>query len=73
MTEKKKAKELFDKFYKKIPSDELGNDYQAAKECTLISVDEILDLLDCESWNHNSIIKSSIEYWNQVRQEVIKL
>ena len=43
MTPKEKAKELVDKMYNQIQPDELGKDYNSAKECALIAVDEMLE------------------------------
>ena len=64
MSPKDKAKDLFDRFYIAIPSDERGNDFSAAVQCALIAVDEILGSMDAED-DH---IKYN--YWNDVKQEL---
>jgi hypothetical protein len=67
LSPKEKAKELFDKMYNQTQPDELGKDYNSAKECALIAVDEIIDALD------KSLIDSDIEWWQEVKQEIKKL
>ena len=65
MTPKEKAKELVDKYFY-LFSVELENtiaDYEA-KECALIAVDEILDAVGTNY---------SINYWQEVKQEIEKL
>jgi hypothetical protein len=63
MTPKEKAKELFNKFYMAIPSDEMGECYESSKQCALIAVDEIIRVLqDEQDW-----------YWPEVKEELEKL
>ena len=73
MTPKEKAEELVIKMYQPLPASkeaEKGkehlyyNQFNAAKQCALIAVDEIL-----------SAIGFSIndEYWKEVKQEIEKL
>ena len=68
MEAKDKAIELFEKMYNKIQPDELGKDQESAKQCALIGVDEIIEIL----WHTH---KNEIEYryWQEVKQEIIKL
>jgi hypothetical protein len=79
MTPKEKAKQLIESFYKCMPfrdvkltsCDEtpeliIQMEKLSAKQCTLISVDEILNLC----WNGNEV---GIKYWNEVKQEIEKL
>ncbi len=82
MTPKEKAEELVIKMYQPLPASkeaEKGkehlyyNQYNAAKECALIAVDEILtemsdyfDKYDCTD------TLSKIEYWTEVKQEIEK-
>lgn len=42
MTPKEKAKELTNKFYRIIPLDKMTIDYNLAKLCALIAVDEMI-------------------------------
>ena len=76
MTPKEKAKELFDKFhFVNSESVELvTGDYELlfslhesdAKECALIALDEILNVL-------NVIDNFEMIYWEQVKQEIEQL
>ena len=62
MTPKENAKELFDKIYN------LDNRawFDIAKQCALVCVDEILDnIVDENGWN--------IDYWNDVKREIMNL
>ena len=76
MTPKEKANELVDKYYNILPFDKYVitkdedlsweyNDWEEAKKCALIAVDEILYVVDCTSPQY--------EYWNEVKQEIEKL
>ena len=40
-------------------------DYEGAKQCALIEVDEILDMLIGST--------ATIDYWKEVKEEIIKL
>jgi hypothetical protein len=75
MTPKEKAEELVIKMYQPLPASkeaEKGkenlyyNQYNAAKQCALIAVDEILKTFDCTT-------PQSIEYWQEVKKEIQKL
>ena len=65
MTAKDKAKELVDRF--------LGITYnwQAAKQCALICVDEIINTYPTP-WSSLDIDPQK-EYWQEVKQEIEKL
>jgi preprotein translocase subunit SecE len=67
MTAKEKAKELINKYFKE--SDLLYEDltWTQAKECALITVDEILNVIEdnCLEYDDN--------YWQEVKQELEKL
>ena len=71
MTPKEKAKELFNKMY--MVEDPMGNYpmcFDTAKQCALIAVDEII--LQC--WDYREIdLGISLEYWEEVKQEIEKL
>jgi hypothetical protein len=72
MTPKEKAKDLYDKFYMAIPSDEMGLCDEASRQCALIAVDEIID-----NWKSEATIQypygKVINYWNVVKIEIEKL
>lgn len=70
MKPKEKAKELFDKFNPHVLiKDFWGDDVEHRKtiECTLIAVDEILNLLKYEG-----IVIGSY-YWQEVKKEIEKI
>jgi hypothetical protein len=60
MTPKEKANELVDEMH------EWFIDYGQAKGCALIAVDEILKL-------HKKLPLETLEYYVEVKQEIIKL
>ena len=66
MTPKDKAKELIDRFLavKKINPNAITRPYnwQEAKQCALICVDEILDMVNP--------LKLEYDYWEEVKQEI---
>jgi hypothetical protein len=74
MTPKEKADELFDKYYsvkwhngKKVCS----MSKQAAKDCALIAVDEIINT---HLLSEKDIFGTHpVDYWNEVKQEIEKL
>lgn len=63
MTPKEKAEELVEKFRIHQPVWEVEDD---AKQCALIAVDEMIDMLERFS-NYKS------EYWREVKNEIEKL
>jgi hypothetical protein len=70
MTPKEKAKELFNKMYH--VDDPMGNYpmcFDTAKQCALISVDEIIEALSFHSWQN----RNEIEYYEEVKHEIEKL
>jgi hypothetical protein len=84
MTAKEKAEELVNKFYSKITGMELSyiskliylpngdSNYETAKQCAIIAVDEILI---ANTFNKDNIECYLIEYkyYQEVRQEIQKL
>jgi hypothetical protein len=68
MKPKEKAKELTYRFYRIIPLDKMTIDYNLAKKCALIAVDEILNVIEDEREGFNW--KS---YYLEVKQEIEKL
>lgn len=71
MTPKEKARELFDMFYKVIPSSEMGENYEAAKGCALIALDEtlwVLNELDYDLPDDDAIL-----FYSEVKQELDNL
>ena len=78
MTAKEKARELVDKFLcvedghdTDLFCDECGMSEKAAKLCALIAVDEILETFPKE-WTGFEY-ESCDEYWEEVKQELLKL
>jgi hypothetical protein len=68
MTPKEKAKELSNKFLQFTPYE---FEYDYAKECALIAVDEIIDSIEIGFEDYKALAKNS--YWNEVKQEINKL
>ena len=70
MNQKEKAKELVDKFYNVdiISADMMSSCNIDAKQCALISVNEIIEL---DVWN--CFNKEILEYWEEVKNEIEKL
>jgi hypothetical protein len=69
MTHKEKAQELVDKF---MPHSTGNSNSNEAIECALIAIDEIIDLLEDNGLTFAEYHdKTTIEYWFQVKQEVI--
>ena len=74
MIPKDKAKELFDKYCYAIRTEETDSGYFTniiyAKNCALIAVDEILNLVQCVNSNE---IELDFNYWQEVKKELEKL
>lgn len=69
LSPKEKAKELFNKFFPYVEAMSSRQQDENAKQCVLIAVDEILDLMiNTFKWDekHNG----NIEYWQEVKNEV---
>ena len=70
MTPKEKARELVDKIIDKMFDLRDGYNsievFDTAKQCALIAVDEIIDLLSDD-------INPLVNYWFEVKQEIEKL
>jgi hypothetical protein len=73
ITQKEKAKELFYKFYPIATSYSLDrkNQKENAKQCALITVNEMLDL-DCFDMSEEHF-ENHINYYEEVKQEIEKL
>jgi hypothetical protein len=66
MTPKEKAEELFTKFSSNTVH------YDAAKQCAIIAVDEMIKLLvDLSDGNFTYV--NDVIYWMEVKQEIKKL
>ena len=67
MTPKEKAKELYNKFYMAIPSDEMGLCDEASRLCALIAAEQVLnEVMEV----HQPITKA---FWYKVKQEIEKI
>ena len=74
MTPKEKAEELVEKFLN--AKSHKMSDYSTiytptAKVCSLIAVDEVIDILSVLSYGMEYL--SDIYYWEEVKQEIEKL
>ena len=78
MTPKEKASKLVNQFYGKTPTrtnqSEIAQDWQFAKECALICVDEILqnfgNLVDGKPFYSTY---NAVKFYQQVKQEIENL
>ena len=71
MTPKEKAEELVTRYRKKIISFLSDNMKEMnAKECALIAVDEIINLINSKARDKTYEL---IPYWEKVKQEIEKL
>lgn len=76
MTPKEKARELFDKYCYAIRTEERDSGYFTnviyAKQCALIAVNYIITS-NPHSNPFNTSVTSTMEYWQEVKQEIEKL
>ena len=71
MTPFEKANELFDKYSYKLSNHIFNGTFDIAKQCALITVDEIKkQLVPIEKAPNN---KSAFQYWEEVKQEINKI
>ena len=68
MTPKEKAKELVNKFLQYTP---VEFEYEYAKQCALIAVDEVMYSLSVMPYGMEYL--SKIDYWEEVKQEINNL
>ncbi len=88
MTPKEKAKELMDKFFEfnhnvKWDSDnnEWTHNYDKAKQCALIAVDEVINmfsgvhkkLIEIDMLEGNVEQTATYKFWQEVKQEIEQL
>ena len=85
MTPKEKARELVNQFLEKIPFADTNvyKDWKKemndkAKQCALIAVDEVLEnvnyfFTELEKDGLPNKFDDEIEYWNEIKKEIIKL
>ena len=81
MTPKEKAKELVDKYRVELmlTDTEVGEELlctSVAKQCALITVDEIINTLNYDIRGvdvRGNILLDLIDYWREVKQEIEKL
>lgn len=67
MTSREKASELIVNYQLQCKS----LDYQQAKQCALIAVDEIIEV--ARDAYDEEVVAAVIIYWNKVKQEIEKL
>jgi hypothetical protein len=72
MTPKEKAEELVDKFIPHTDSDWDKLDLENSKQCAIVAVDEIERAIDFD-WMEVQNLEQQHRYWQQVRQEILKL
>jgi hypothetical protein len=82
MTPKEKAQQLFDLMFEEIYNKGMYDDVYRAKQCALITVNEILELKETQEeyqiqydngeWSREIGYRYS-KYWQEVKQEIEKL
>jgi hypothetical protein len=77
MTPKEKAQELVDKFrllahteWNEWQGYDTNSNWQNAKQCALIAVDEIIG---CTDWTRSDFLWKDLLYWQQVKTEIQNL
>ena len=79
MTPKEKARELFNKYADYMNFDNTYANYiEQSKKCALIAVDEVLEnvnyfFTELEKDGLPNKFDDEIEYWQEVKQQIIKL
>jgi len=74
MAPKEKATQLVDYFTNTMLGADMYGDYdEATKKCALIAVDEIIESVLPSSDFGGYINKNTVEYWQQVKEEIEKL
>jgi hypothetical protein len=72
MTPKQKAEKLVNEFYRIIPLDKMTLDFDLAKKCALIAVDELLEAT--KRYDYTLGPKPSYnDYWLKVKYQIEKL
>ena len=75
MTQKSKAKQLVDRFieptikYNSINEIGYYHDFESAKQCALIAIDEMI----LQETSYHSPLSKIVDYLEEVRQEIEKL
>jgi hypothetical protein len=70
MTPKQKAEKLVNEFYRIIPLDKMTLDFNLAKKCALIAVDEILEEYKEDYKDIHEDIFTIYSWWKQVKKEI---
>lgn len=78
MTPKEKAQELVDKFLNAngghFYQDSEIEDLEAAKECALVAVDEMIDFLTTSDWGIEMYLCSEyLQRWREIKKELEKM
>ena len=76
MIPKEKAIELVENYAETIKPIEFGvileRDWKTAKQCALIAVDEIIEVINKYSIHSDCPEDADLEYWQEVKQEILK-
>lgn len=78
MNPSKKAKELYYKFFQQLSNtldvtyeySSIEGEEECAKQCAIIAVDEIIIALECI--NDSRLYNEQYQYWQQVKEEILK-
>lgn len=72
MISKDKAEQLVDR-YNVLQTFIENFDYEHAKECALIAVDEIISNIKQSLISNTALYNGQLTYWQEVKQEIEKL
>jgi hypothetical protein len=72
MTPQEKAKDLYDSYWYCLLQSNIEKRNYWSKQCALIAVDEIISS-NPHSNPLNTNVESTMEYWQEVKQEIINL
>lgn len=73
MKAKEKAKELVKKFIRPTLVDFSDENFERTKQCALISVDEILGIMELWGFTSDAYFLNTLKYWKEVKTEVEKI
>lgn len=72
MTAKEKAKDLLDSYYYCLLQSDVTQRTYWSKQCALIAVDEIMNS-NPHSNPFNTDVFSTMEFWQEVKEELLKI
>ena len=71
-TPEQKAVDLMSKFCDNVQTNRYNLSQIAAKQCSLITIDEIFEVYKSLSEDDDIMFQTEISYWNEVKKELEK-